>query len=271
MGPPESLEKIFQRVEEESARKAREEKESERHEHVDRIKALSPTPSTSSLKARSRRRGSVSITRFGQLDDLINQSSGPESIPTPPKSPSVVSTLAAQSNFYRHHGENSSYDSLNSNDNQGDEAHTEDAHHVTQVHRIAPRQSISRAMGGLIPRRLSRASRQVITEASGDMVIGVSVEAATVEAAPGVEDQVQATVHAPGRTLRPKASRSSLASLGSSGGWLHRAKGFTDKFRLKKDSGTWLKTSPGRKRMLISTSSNAKSSVSHMLIGALEA
>jgi len=65
------------------------------------------------------------------------------------------------------------------------------------------------------------------------MVIGVSVEAATVEAEPGSEEHVRATVHAPGRTLRPKASKSSLASLGSGGGWLIRAKSFTDKFRSK--------------------------------------
>ncbi|KAF5355451.1 hypothetical protein D9758_006291 [Tetrapyrgos nigripes] len=234
MDPPESLEKIFQRVEEESERRAQEEKGLETPQLGDRLKALSPTPSSSSLRTRSRRRGSVSISRFGQLDELTRKPSS-DNISIPPKSPTIISTLAAQSTFYKHHGENGSYDSVNSVEEEDERAHAEDAHQVTQVHRIAPRQSISRTVGSLIPRRLSRASRQVIAEtnAAGDVVIGVSVEAATVEAEGGAGEAVQATVHAPG--LRPKASKASLVSLGSGsgGGWLHKAKSFTGKFRRK--------------------------------------
>lgn len=104
-----------------------------------------------------------------------------------------------------------------------EEAHAEDAHGVTQIHQIAGRQTISKAVGGLIPRRLSRSqSANVMSSRDASMVIGISVQEATVEAA---EDDTsnQAMVHASGSLNRQ--------------GWLTKAKSFTKKFRRKSKLG----------------------------------
>jgi hypothetical protein len=110
------------------------------------------------------------------------------------------------------------------------DAHHEDDHHVTHMHTIAPKQSISRAMGGFLPRRLSRA-RSTVMPTSDVAVIGVSVAAATVELPENAE--VAATVvHAPG-ALRNRASKASISPSLEKTTWAERAKQFTKKFRRK--------------------------------------
>lgn len=113
------------------------------------------------------------------------------------------------------------------------------------MRQIAGRQSISKAVEGFLPRRLSRArSTNVLTTGDGNMVIGVSVEEATVESEEGVETNC-ARVHAPGG-LRNQASRLTMA--GSSpprSNWVAKAKGFTQKFRRKsKTAGALDRTPP---------------------------
>lgn len=123
----------------------------------------------------------------------------------------------------------------------GEDTHDEeDDHHVTHMHTIAPRQSISRAVGGFFPRRLSRARSSVLPtstrDAGGNMVI--SVAAATVELPENAEPAPATVVHAPG-ALRNQSSKSSIAtSPGSSKPtWAARAKDFTKKFRRKSKIG----------------------------------
>lgn len=118
-----------------------------------------------------------------------------------------------------------------------EEAHKEEDHHVTQVHQIVGRHTISKAMGNLIPRRLSRArSASVIANGDANMVIGVSVEEATVESPVDIEASRRVIVHAPGN-LRSQTSHGSMAcSTSATSSWLTKAKVFTQKFRPKSKS-----------------------------------
>lgn len=115
-----------------------------------------------------------------------------------------------------------------------DSAHAEDDNHVTQVHQIAARQSISQTMGVFLPRRLSRArSANVLKSGDSTVLIGVSVQEATVEtpSEDGVTISRRASVHAPG-SLRNQSSRLTMAdSIPYSSGWVNKAKDFTMKLR----------------------------------------
>ncbi|KAJ7931768.1 hypothetical protein B0H13DRAFT_1593945, partial [Mycena leptocephala] len=179
---------------------------------------------------KSRRRGSISISRFGQLSTSDAVSDGSASNPMTP----ALSDIAAKSPFFQAqlkvaNGSQTSFASGGSAADDAD-AHHEDDHHVTHMHTIAPKQSISRAMGGFLPRRLSRA-RSTVMPTSDVAVIGVSVAAATVELPENAE--VAATVvHAPG-ALRNRASKASISPSLEKTTWAERAKQFTKKFRRK--------------------------------------
>lgn len=108
--------------------------------------------------------------------------------------------------------------------------------HVTQLHQIAGRQTISQTVEGLLPRRLSRArSANVLAAGDARMVIGVSVEEATRESGEGGEAS-RASVHAPGG-LRSQPSRITMAgSSPARSNWVAKAKGLTEKLRRKSKS-----------------------------------
>ncbi|KAJ7087708.1 hypothetical protein C8R43DRAFT_964998 [Mycena crocata] len=219
---PDPLERIFQQVEEQNERRAQQE---EGHDSVSNT--IARVDSSDNLK-KSRRRGSISITRFGQLSSSDAQSDGSSGPMTP-----ALSDIASKSPFFQAQlrSQNGSQTSFASG---GSDAHDEEDHHVTHMHTIAPRQSISRAVGGFFPRRLSRA-RSSVLPTSGDgnsMVIGVSVAAATVEL-PENAELAATVVHAPG-ALRNQTSKSSMATTpGPKSTWAVRAKKFTKKFRRK--------------------------------------
>ncbi|KAJ3829625.1 hypothetical protein EV361DRAFT_248834 [Lentinula raphanica] len=246
MDPPDSLEKIFQRVEEESQRRAAANLSVVPVSEQDKTGELMRPTSLdvqrlSSLK--SRRRGSVSITRFGQLTD---DSATDPPANTPPASPAIITALASQSPFYQSQLLNTSHESLGSH-TDNDESHAEDDDQVTQVHRIAARQTLSRTVGSFLPRRLSRArSRPVIEDSDGTLVIGVSVQAATAtveEASGDINSHLPSTTVSVGASLTPKLqskeSKSSLRSTSSnnnwrsSNNWMAKAKDFTKKLRRK--------------------------------------
>jgi len=223
---PEPLEKIFQQVEEESERRAQEDLH---NRYAVAPEAAEKLKSSTFSKLRSRRRGSISITRFGELADEVKAKSSQG-----PSTPSQMSSIASQSPFYKAqitNDSNTSFASDASAHTDNIEAHTED-NHITHMHKIAGRQSISKTVGGLLPRRLSRArSAHVISNADANVVIGVSVEA-KVEATEDAGD-TPAQVHAPGN-LRSQASKLSMPSLNPPpSGWISKAKGFTQKFRRK--------------------------------------
>ncbi|KAF7308319.1 hypothetical protein HMN09_00680000 [Mycena chlorophos] len=226
VGCPDPLEKIFQQVEEQNEQRARQaEAEDKLAEKLARVE------SAENLR-KSRRRGSISISRFGQLSPSDAPSDG-ASTPTTP----ALSDIAAKSPFFQAQlkGQNHSQESFASGASTAD--NHEDVNHVTHIHTIAPKQSISRAAGRLIPRRLSRASRStVLSPTSGagaaENVI-ISVAAATVELPENAEPQ--ATVVHAAQALRNQPSQSSMTSslAGRGGSWVNRAKNFTKKFRRK--------------------------------------
>lgn len=253
---PESLEQIFLRIEEEVERRAQNDQLSVPTvaDDASQTSATSRTSETTAIaserqqshKNKARRRASISISRFGQIDSDSLDSPSKSSTPSNER---IVSALASP--IYRARAERGSTDTLESGHLSEDDAqHVVDDEHVTQVHRIAPRQSISRAIGNVLPRRLSRArSRPVLREGdmAGNMVIGISVQAATVEASgnevdePPLTSSVYATFAEADRSLQTKPSQSSLRSnvspnssgSGANSGWVARAKSFTNKLRRK--------------------------------------
>jgi len=226
MACPDPLEKIFQQVEEQNERRAQQE------EVQDSVsKSLARAESSDNLR-KSRRRGSISITRFGQLSPGSDHLSDGSGGPTTP----ALSDIASKSPFYQAQlkSQNGSQTSFASGGSGTGDAHDEeDDHHVTHMHTIAPRQSISRAVGGFLPRRLSRARSSVLPtsarDAGGNMVI--SVAAATVELPENAEPSAT-VVHAPGG-LRNQTSKSTIGSSSGKTTWATRAKEFTKKFRRK--------------------------------------
>ncbi|KAF7356378.1 hypothetical protein MVEN_00970200 [Mycena venus] len=228
---PDPLEKIFQQVEEQNERRAQQEAEDK-----DSVPTTLPRVESSENLKKGRRRGSISITRFGQLSTSDATSDGSSTGPMTP----ALSDIAAKSPFFQQQLKNGSQTSFASGGSAADDAdaHHEDDHHVTHMHTIAPKQSLSRAMGGFLPRRLSRArSTGGILPGADNMVIGVSVAAATVELPEGGEGEGAApgaVVHAPG-ALHHQTSKGSIggASLSNKMGWAARAKNFTKKFRRK--------------------------------------
>ncbi|KAG6813762.1 hypothetical protein H0H92_007714 [Tricholoma furcatifolium] len=175
----------------------------------------------------ARRRGSISITRFGELVEEASKlpSSAP---PTPP-----LSVIASKSPFYQLQSGNDSMKSFAS----GASAHLdEDAHreqeHATQMLHIAGRQSISKTVTNYLPRRLSRARSTNLLVADANVVIGVSVEEATVESPEGAEAG-RTVIHAPG-SLRNQTSRLTMpGALPSRSNWIAKAKSFALKLRRK--------------------------------------
>ncbi|KAF7309976.1 hypothetical protein MIND_00370400 [Mycena indigotica] len=215
---PDPLEKIFQQVEEQNEQRARQ------AEAEDKVAASLARVESSENLRKSRRRGSISITRFGQLATSDTLSDG-TSAPTTP----ALSDIAAKSPFFQAQlqSQNHSQESFVSGTSTANQH--EDDHHVTHIHTIAPKQSISRAAGKLIPRRLSRARSTVMPSTNNGENVVISVAAATVEL-PENAEPAATVVHAP---LRNQASQSSMSSslAGKGGSWVSKAKNFTKKFR----------------------------------------
>ncbi|KAF9012714.1 hypothetical protein BDQ17DRAFT_1420061 [Cyathus striatus] len=253
----EPLEKIFQQVEEESERRAQEEEHdtfATQSISSSQFYAPSPRPSTpsagngilSSSESRGQGVDGEGVFRFrglGRLvfslfltsaDDYYKSSSGP---PTP----NLVSSIASHSPFFQAQIANSSTASFASVST--DHSHTEESNHITQVHQIAGRTSISRKVGNMIPRRLSRArSASVLSPKLSDpgagLVIGVSVQEKTVEVE-GEEEGTSVSVHTGASdgagALRNQKSRMTIAGgeREREKGWIARARVFTARFRRK--------------------------------------
>lgn len=180
---------LFQRLEEESEQRAREEEERELQEEQDSLRdaveSMSTTTSTvRSASTRERRRGSISISRFGGLGQPPSDAASTDSRAPSTRGSRSSSIILTKPTFYqldtRLHqptGSTDSFASDTTSDPSIDEV--EEEHHVAQTHFI-PAQSISKA----ISRRLSRARDLVplsSPSSTGTLVIGVAVEANTVE------------------------------------------------------------------------------------------
>ncbi|KAI0765683.1 hypothetical protein BD413DRAFT_615587 [Trametes elegans] len=205
------IEQIFQKVEQESERRAREQSEFEEQSLLDAHgRVASPAPSAFAPAApaavsvvrdgpRDRRRGSISVSRFGQVTDLSSHTAeNPSTLPS--RTNSVIISAGNTGAFYQAQKFAGSADSFaSSHEPRPDEREEEQ---VTQMETIAGRVSIGKAVGGLIARRLSRSrtrSRDILSTPSG-LVIGVSVEEATTEVERASEDD---DISAPGTPRTP--------------------------------------------------------------------
>ncbi|KAI0785805.1 hypothetical protein C8Q75DRAFT_310495 [Abortiporus biennis] len=256
----DAIEQIFQRVEEESARRAQiEAAEAEaiaitttrpstedddaatQREAEDTV----PSPVATVAQVKQRRRGSVSVSRFGQPTELspepviASTSAAPSTRPS--RSSSLVQAKPPQliTPFYQVHAMlHGSADSLASASANDPENLAEDQQHVTKMATILGKQSLSKA----ITRRLSRArSRDVLvaTAPTGNVVIGVAVEEATVEHDSdedheelAARPQSSAAVYSGVQVIRHQRSSPGLNSgERSPTSWMAKAKEYTSKFK----------------------------------------
>ncbi|KDR66533.1 hypothetical protein GALMADRAFT_1143285 [Galerina marginata CBS 339.88] len=248
-GCPESLEMIFQKLEEESEQRAEEHLNTKTPGlEVNGEPIENSGLSISAKKVRERRRGSVSISRIGQLpiseEDVVSSNSIPSS-------PTLLN-IASKSPFYQSQIANDSTTSIASGASafSNDHAHTEDDSHVTQMQHIVGKASISAKM---FPRRLSRSQSAGVIPTMGTIstdppvIIDVIVQEATVKSSPEPDDmeggmvtksrRANVSVHASG-TLRHQSSRSTIprVTLSNTSSWFAKAKSFTQKFKRKRKS-----------------------------------
>ncbi|KAF8884719.1 hypothetical protein CPB84DRAFT_150657 [Gymnopilus junonius] len=243
---PEPLEQIFQKIEEESERRAEEEALSSQQLppvlETDGEPALQRNYSALVHQAKQHRRGSVSISRIGQItvEDFARS-------PTP-ASPTHRS-LAPKSSFYKAQIANESTTSVASGASafSDDDAHAEDANHVTQMHHIVGKQSIPAKM---LPRRLSRSQSTSVMPTRGThnmeppVIIDVVVQEATVESPlePGdtetgnvtVSRRASVSAQPPPKALRHESSRSTIPTLKlPPATWFSKVKNFSLIFKRK--------------------------------------
>ncbi|KAI8978257.1 hypothetical protein BD414DRAFT_538878 [Trametes punicea] len=210
------IEQIFQKVEEESERRALEQQEYE-EEQARQSRVASPAPhahayayapaapaAVSVVVARDRRRGSISVSRFGQATDLAPHTHDNTSA-LPSRTNSIIINAGNTGAFYQAQPYAGSADSFASSlssssyphggraRSHADAAEDRDVgeEQVTQMATIAGKVSLGKAVGGIIARRLSLSrsrtrSRDILASPAG-LVIGVSVEEATTEAEVEVE------------------------------------------------------------------------------------
>lgn len=110
----------------------------------------------------------------------------------------------------------------------------EDEHHITQIHEIVPKQTLSRAVGGMLSGKKSR-SRSGSVLSTTSVVIGVTVLEATVEShqeSEGTDEEnvnrVEVVVSSTGPELKTRRSRLSLFQ---NTRLLAQARSLRDKFR----------------------------------------
>jgi len=188
-----------------------------------------PDLATSAQRAaqrRQRNRGSVSVSRFGHFEEDIQQqtSSSPSPMPTP-------AFVHGMTTFYGNHSVDSLSDVSFFGSDTGPSAESE---HVTQVHRIAGRQSLPRSVGGILQRTLTRSRTNggsgglALSGINTNVVVGVVVEKDHVEEAEPREGLPRSTmVYAQAPTgLGPQSSRVTIPGAGrreANGSWRSKA------------------------------------------------
>jgi len=229
MEKPHVVATSLEMVEEESERRAQ-----------DRYLAPATESSAFSTKFRDRRRGSLSISVFGQPSQtsIENTSNGSMSTLLSP-----LANAASRSQFYHSLANPKSMDSLISERSADDDIRSEDDYVlVTRMQTIAGRHNrilttvdkVSALLSRKLSHKRTRATSISIPPA-GDMVIGVSVEQATVEAETDKATFKRATAYAGGtqHTLRKRTSWLSMPGNIGQGGIGMKTKAFTQKFRRK--------------------------------------
>ncbi|TEB38079.1 hypothetical protein FA13DRAFT_1785913 [Coprinellus micaceus] len=222
--PEQQLEKIFLQVEEESERRAEQERmRAARQALVD----------TDTLKrVKERRRGSISISRLGQYPVEEAISTPPGSVPPTPGS---FSALASKSPFYQSQIAAASTSSVASGASafSDDDAHCEDPDSVVQIQQIPPKQTIATK---IMPRRLSRArSTQILPKGDSAATIDVSVHETTELSTTVSEEGEDYTTPSRRASVSARHSLRSQPSLSpvaepTSPTWIEK---FTQKFKRK--------------------------------------
>jgi len=176
-------------------------------------------------RRRQKNRGSISISRFGHVEEPTQQTSlGPSHTP-----PSFVHDMMAFAPFYGVQLRNQSVDTLSDSSSFHDDAErSAESEHVTQVHRIAGRRCLRSSVEGILQRTLSRSqSNNALcpSDVNTNVVIGVVVEEDHVEdPEPRQPGHAKAFVQAPS-TLRPQSSRMTIPGAGRrDANWSWRSK-----------------------------------------------
>ncbi|KAF8811656.1 hypothetical protein BYT27DRAFT_6441028 [Phlegmacium glaucopus] len=226
---PDSLEKIFLKVEQEIERRAAETHPT-RQKWVGTEAICDPVQHgagvVSGKRHKGRQKGSISFSRLGQVTE-DNSTPCADVFPTQPASPS-------QSSFYENYSIDSFVSTTASLSN--DDGDVEDSMHVTQMHQIAGRPSIT--SNGIL-RRLSRSHSMTVTPIMGaesNLMIGVSVQESTSESTS--EDGMEArsrrsSVHAPGMLPQLSSNSSIPGSSLLPTNWTSKVKDLMHKFRRK--------------------------------------
>lgn len=183
-----------------------------------------------------RHRGSVSISRFGHVEQSTRQTNfGPPQMP-----PDFVDRMTT---FYGVQSYNHSADSISDRSSCDDDGgRSADSEHVTQVHRIAGRQSLPRSVGEILQRTLTGSRSKNELSSNGvntNVVIGVVVEEDHVEEPqrpempPRPESRAMVYAQAPARQPRLRSQPSRMTIPGptipgagtrdTNGGWRSKA------------------------------------------------
>ncbi|KAI0001076.1 hypothetical protein BJV77DRAFT_259481 [Russula vinacea] len=220
---PDAFEEIFRKLEEESERRALESAGAASSPNIPDIAIAAQQ----AAQRRHRTRGSISISRFGHYEDDTQQQTTFSPSQTPPAFMHGMTTFTpvygAQS--HNHSADSLSDDSFFGDDNTGLSAESE---HVTQVHRIAGRQSLPRSVGGMLQRTLTRSwtnSNLSSTGINTNVVVGVVVEEDHVEEPEprvGLPRRSMVYAQAPS-TLRPQPSRVTIPGPGAERSWKSKA------------------------------------------------
>ncbi|KIK44511.1 hypothetical protein CY34DRAFT_619640 [Suillus luteus UH-Slu-Lm8-n1] len=222
----EPLEERFRQVEEESERRALQEQELSANELVD------PDLVSLSRHGHQRKKSSVSVSRFGQPSTSI----GPSSSTSP--TPSLLAAVAHKSTFYHSLANPRSMDSFISEGSEDESRHLEDDQQVTQVERIHGRQPFQKTVEAILPRRMSRSHSSNVLSPNTRLIIDVSVEKATVDAAHARSEDIHTTtIHATKAGelhRRPSRTISALGAKPPANGLVERAKSFARKFGRKR-------------------------------------
>ncbi|KAI0254411.1 hypothetical protein BJV78DRAFT_1152182 [Lactifluus subvellereus] len=225
---PDAFEEIFLKLEEESERRAMQAEEAAPSSSIPDVAVAARR----TARRKPRHRGSVSISRFGHIEDATQQTT-PSS---PQPSTASVRGLTTFAQLYGAQSDNHSADSLTSMSSSfgDDAARSAESEHVTQVHRIAGRQSLPRSVGGILQRTFPRSRSKTGLSSGGvdtNVVIGVVVEEDHVEEPDSREtpsrpaSRAMAYVQAP-CTLTPQSSRLTISGVGttaSGGSWKSKA------------------------------------------------
>lgn len=199
----------------------------EQLEELSANELVDPDSVSSSRRGHQRKKSTVSVSRFGQPSNTNGASSS-----TSPTA-SLLATVAQKSTFYHSLANPRSMDSFISEGSEDESRHLEDDQLVTQVERIHGRQPFQKTVEAILPRRMSRSRSSNVLSSNTRLVIDVSVEKATVDAAYARSEDTHTTTIQATNVGRPRTSQT-IGARPTANGIVERAKYFARKFGRKR-------------------------------------